>query len=63
MSEQCRDCRFYVVRSDSIGENMQGWAGYCRRYPPTFKEEPALNDGWPYVHGQSWCGEFQEAEG
>ena len=58
MGEQCRDCKFYTVRSD---DRMKGWSGYCRRFPPVFKESNSINDGWPNVGGQSWCGEFVNA--
>lgn len=37
--------------------------GHCRRYPPNVvmdtPEIPYLNDGWPTVHAQSWCGEYR----
>jgi len=62
VTEQCHDCNFYRVRTDEPGRNSQGWFGYCVRFPPIFKEDRAINDGWPNVHGQSWCGEFKRSE-
>jgi hypothetical protein len=79
MTEECRNCRFWMLRSDSAGE---AGGGFCRRYPPSFpsglriyenlgREVRAhhsfeittdscfLNDSWPYVHQQSWCGEWK----
>lgn len=55
MSDECGNCKFWIKRSD-FAANAGG--GYCRRYPPSFQVESALNDGWPMVHQQSWCGEF-----
>lgn len=55
MAEQCRDCKFYAVRSD---DDTGGWKGFCRRYPPRFKIDRSITDGFPNVHGQSCCGEF-----
>lgn len=54
MDEVCGCCKFWLRRTDYAGERG---GGYCVRFPPVFKEE-AMNDGWPNVHQQSWCGEF-----
>ena len=51
----CRTCRWWV-RSSNEEASARG-QGHCRRYPPIFEEQTALNDGWPNVHFQSWCGE------
>lgn len=55
--EQCGTCRFWVRSSDDATALAGG--GYCRRFPPTFQERGALNDGWPNTHQQSWCGEYR----
>lgn len=53
--EQCGNCRFWRKRTDGAGD-LGG--GYCQRFPPWFKEDRALNDGWPFTHQQEWCGEY-----
>lgn len=53
--EECGGCKFWLPRTDYAKERG---GGYCVRFPPIFREE-ALNDGWPNVHQQSWCGEFK----
>lgn len=67
MSEQCGDCRFWRRRSDNAGDSG---GGYCVRFPPfapsswkLYRDEMLpgddhLNDAWPMVHEQSWCGEY-----
>lgn len=54
--EECGNCRFWRLRSDLL-EGMGG--GYCVRFPPIFQMENALNDGFPMVSQQTWCGEWQ----
>lgn len=57
---QCGSCKFWVLNALDHGGNML--KGHCRRYPPNVvvdtPEVPSLNDGWPTVHAQSWCGEY-----
>lgn len=66
--EECGNCRFWRLRSDDA-KNMGG--GYCVRFPPFVSQafvvtnglvvasSGHLNDAWPMVHQQSWCGEYQ----
>lgn len=59
--DECGNCQFWARRTDEARE-MGG--GYCLRFPPIFETDSddrsnALNDGWPYTHQQSWCGEYQ----
>ena len=77
--EECRSCRYFILRSDSAGK---AGGGYCRRFPPmapaqyrvhrgastgltSFMEVSGeyLNDAWPYVQWQSWCGEYSQLKG
>ena len=53
--DECGRCKFWLRRTDYAGPRG---GGYCVRFPPIFKED-AMNDGWPNVHQQSWCGEFK----
>jgi hypothetical protein len=57
---ECGSCRFWMLNALDHGGNML--KGHCRRYPPNVvmdtPEQPSLNDGWPTVHAQSWCGEY-----
>lgn len=55
--ETCEGCKFWK-RMDAEHMGDAG-AGYCRRYPPSFMLENTLNDGWPNVHAQEWCGEWR----
>lgn len=75
MTDQCKECRFWLKRSDEAGK-MGG--GFCRRYPPMspagykvfhggtvamaeiVTSSGSLDDAWPNVHQQSWCGEFSK---
>lgn len=56
MSEACGNCKFWKPRNDAA-KDLGG--GYCRRFPPAFREDNALNDGWPFTHQQEWCGEWR----
>jgi hypothetical protein len=53
--ESCGNCRYWLRRTD-FGGDMGG--GYCRRFPPSFQMDETLNDAWPNVHQQQWCGEW-----
>ena len=67
-TERCERCRFWTRRSDEQGSRG---GGYCRRFPPfapaawsltrdeMVPTDQFLNDAWPMVGAQSWCGEFQ----
>lgn len=55
----CWNCEFFLVRGDIPGERFA--AGFCVRYPPRFQIEDAMNDGFPFVGPQTWCGEFRKA--
>lgn len=60
--QECGACAFWRRRTDEHGASLGG--GYCVRFPPIFKEDDrAMNDGWPFVHQQSWCGEFKRHAG
>ena len=67
MTERCDNCRFWLRRSDERGKRG---GGYCRRFPPfapsaitmlrdqLIPSDEYLNDAWPMVGAQSWCGEY-----
>lgn len=56
---QCGNCKFWRNRTDSVAD-LGG--GYCQRFPPIFKLENSLNDGWPNTHQQELCGEWQRGK-
>lgn len=69
---ECGNCEYWLKRSDRAGD---AGGGYCVRYPPfapsqyrvrselghtlISPDSEHLNDAWPMVHQQSWCGEFK----
>lgn len=75
-TETCGDCRFWSKRSDSAGEMGGGFCRRFPPLMPSGFElhqvstvgaeiEPStvfLNDAWPMVHQQSWCGEYRALE-
>lgn len=74
--EECGNCRFWLKRNDSAGEMGGGYCRRFPPFFPSglrlWKTTAtmadieatgnALNDAWPNVHKQSWCGEFRPAE-
>lgn len=74
MSAECGACKFWLKRSDAAGERGGGMcrrypphmasgvvATMSRPNLAEFEIRPAsdfMNDAWPMVHQQSWCGEF-----
>lgn len=50
-SEQCSNCRFFNPAGEGLFE-----LPVCRRYPP-------VNDCWPQVEDEDWCGEWQGKPG
>jgi hypothetical protein len=77
MMEQCGNCRFWAPRSDHTADMGGGYCRrYPPSYPSGQRAWPAgredlcfdiepsskfLNDAWPNVHQQSWCGEYSSA--
>lgn len=77
MPQECGNCRFWMKRSDHAGEMGGGYCRrYPPHWPSGLNVarpirnhhiadiEPSphfLNDAWPMVHQQSWCGEYQRA--
>jgi len=73
--EECGNCRFWRKRSDRAGEKGGGYCvRFPPSFPSEltawnprdrmreeYRIEPGtrLNDSWPNVHQQSWCGEFK----
>ncbi|TJU79703.1 MAG: hypothetical protein E5Y15_23195 [Mesorhizobium sp.] len=77
-TEECSLCRFWMKRSDPTGELGGGYCRRFPPFFPSALRiwtvgearniadiEPSggfLDDAWPNVHQQSWCGEFQSRE-
>lgn len=77
MVEQCGDCRFWRKRTDHAEEMGGGYCrrfppffpSALRVMRPMHERDFAdiessggfLNDAWPMVHQQSWCGEWRRA--
>lgn len=70
---ECGNCRFWRKRSDRAGEMGGGYCVRYPPFAPSMyllsvdkfsgdrEITPAslhLNDAWPMVHQQSWCGEY-----
>jgi len=71
MNEECGSCKFWRRRSDERGKRG---GGFCVRFPPFapamwtelrsisssefHPSDQHLNDAWPMVGQQSWCGEY-----
>ena len=51
----CRSCEWFNLRDD----DPKAIAGYCRRYPPAFREDDSAADAFPNVRFTDWCGEYQ----
>lgn len=73
MSDECGDCRFWIERTDHGGQAGGGYCRrYPPSFPsgltvrmtrPLGMEyevdlQGRLNDAWPMVHRQEWCGEW-----
>lgn len=64
-SENCTRCKFYRERGlarKTHADEPDRMIGNCRRYPPTFLTETALDyqvTGYPAVDETYWCGEFK----
>ena len=73
--ERCETCRFAHInwRKGDIFQQTTGY-GYsppteaqrpstsvqCRRHAPTKAFQENDTDGWPWICGDDWCGEYQE---
>ena len=69
----CENCKFFDLNSESHrgNEGFVPASGWCRRHAPRPKimllEEhdnllqPFIAE-WPFVDGDSWCGEYVTAE-
>jgi hypothetical protein len=77
MSEECGNCRFWLKRTDRAGDGGGGYCRRFPPFAPSsyttevlyspyrFYTRPGsdhLNDAWPNVHQQEWCGEYRSAE-
>jgi hypothetical protein len=52
----CEDCEWFNFLDDNDATPQP--AGYCRRYPPSFKLDDSWSDGFPNVRLTDWCGEW-----
>lgn len=71
--ESCLRCYFFVpsvilVAGESLesagkrGQEENGYAGFCHRYPPTHEMDSEISDQGnlpPSVNDDAWCGEFR----
>lgn len=73
--DECGQCRFWKLRSDHAGASGGGYCrrfppffpgGLVLSHPMRRHDladielsDGFLNDAWPNVHQQSWCGEFR----
>ena len=68
---KCENCRFahinwrkgddYVQRYTDRSEKVQSRAAtsvQCRRHAPTKTHLENDSDGWPWISGDDWCGEY-----
>jgi hypothetical protein len=70
--ERCETCRFWESHID--GNEVDGYLGFCRRYPPVFApqsaiaawygesvdvSEPTRLGMFPLTSEGGWCGEYQ----
>lgn len=55
MTIKCGSCRFFTET-----KTAHPHFGFCHRFPPTIKPSgDRLNEKFPMVHEDMWCGEFQ----
>ncbi|SDH08177.1 hypothetical protein [Pelagibacterium luteolum] len=74
--EQCGTCKFWRIRSDEAAGKGGGYCVRFPPFAPAAfnvwmtssgqtgevtASSSHLNDAWPNVHIQSWCGEYQQA--
>ena len=45
------------VEAERVATSIQ-----CRRHAPVFSVHDNRGDGWPWVSGEDWCGEYQPEE-
>lgn len=74
--ETCETCRFAKInwRKGDKYQRVQGvfepvyeaehleTSVQCRRHSPRMASIENQQDGWPWVSGADWCGEYQEAK-
>jgi hypothetical protein len=54
MQEKCENCRWFRLVVPDKG------LGFCLRYPPRHVDYPPhIENLWPIVWLELWCGEFQ----
>jgi hypothetical protein len=73
VKEECGSCRYWRPRSDPAGDSGGGYCvRFPPFFPSSLRLSPGLrtgdfeagpngdflNDVWPMVHQQSWCGEY-----
>ncbi len=56
--ERCGDCRFALLLED-YEEDGETEFFFCRRYPPSFREEQWDTFLCPVVSEHGWCGEWK----
>jgi hypothetical protein len=55
----CSGCRWWqFYPAEGSDPNSQHAVGYCRRFPPTRRENGA--GAWPITFGNDWCGEYAD---
>jgi len=55
--KRCANCRYFLPYMYEIDDTeLASDYGECHRYPP--KPVPAEQVGFPIVHEDVWCGEF-----
>jgi hypothetical protein len=61
LNPRCGGCRFFYLPHDEywspeMGERL----GECRRHSPTIGlGDYGRGGGWPTIHDDQWCGEFE----
>jgi len=72
----CETCRFAKINwrkgdeydnpvfGRAVGKSIRSSTSVqCRKNPPrTIAFGPDRNDGWPWVSGDDWCGEYLATE-
>lgn len=56
----CKFCKYYLPMNYVLDEDIEIQAdlGECVRYPPKVIDNDDLNDRFPVVSEENWCGEF-----
>lgn len=53
----CCDCEWFNFKDDDPRPHP---SGYCRRFPPAFRQDDSVSDGFPNVRLSDWCGEWEK---